>query len=414
VDTYINKENGDIHDYGVQVYFPYGDALDFFGKVNVTINERPPSARSPNRYVDFSTGGAVAYAEPDGQKGMEAVRKFHDLLVEKGYDKMTEPGYWNLPAGDKIPEDLLLPVGQFVRKYGLEAVLAVMYPSTGGGAGSRGYFEDLMTLTLLKSFPAGWIKAAYLGDGKLYRVPGGNQRLYDRISDILGSDVLYDTITADAERDDTGVKLVVKGKTGEKLIVAKKLLFAVQPTRENLAPFGLNEAEKKVFSKAKYGRSHTAIVSHPRLVPGTTLRNTPASALQRPLAPFLTTPYVTSFGSYGNSTRLFSLGASGSDYATFDAAAAQALAQASLERMAAAGVLANLQGEKLHVVAWSDHEAGGFGASPEDMRAGWMRELYSLQGKRSTWFTGGGVASDFTTMLWKFNDDLLARVVKEW
>jgi len=32
----------------------------------------------------------------------------------------------------------------------------------------------------------------------------------------------------------------------------KKLLLAVQPTLENLAPFHLNQQEKAIFSKAKY------------------------------------------------------------------------------------------------------------------------------------------------------------------
>ena len=81
--------------------------------------------------------------------------------------------------------------------------------------------------------------------------------------------------------------------------------------------------------------------------------------------------------------------------------------------MADAGTLPNLAGEQLNVVAWSDHGSGGFGVSAQDLRDGWMAELYALQGKRSTWFTGGGVAADFTPILWKFNDDLLPRIVKD-
>lgn len=411
MNTFVDKDTGNNHDYGVQVFFPFQNALDFFGKVNVTIYESPPYPVTTTRYIDFATGKEVAYPAPDREQGLKAVRKLLDLLVEKGYDKMIEPGYWNLPPGDKIPEDLLLPVKDLVKKYDIEPILSMMYPSTGGGAGSRGDFENLMTLTLLKSFPPSWIRV-FLGDTKKFRVEGGNQKLYDRISDILGSDVVYDTVVIDSERDDSGIKLVVEGKNGKKkLIAAKKLLVATHPSRESLKPFGLNDAETKVFSKSKYGRSHTAIVSHSQLTPGTTLRNIPTSAIQRPLAPFLQTPFVMSFGSYGNSSKLFSMGASGSNYTAFDIPAAQALAQTYLERMAATGVLPDLKGEKLRFVAWSDHEYGGYGASPDDMRAGWMADLYALQGKRSTWFTGGGVASDFTTMLWKYNDDLLSRMV---
>jgi hypothetical protein len=134
--------------------------------------------------------------------------------------------------------------------------------------------------------------------------------------------------------------------------------------------------------------------------------------MQDPAAPFLDTPFVLSFDGYGGSETLFSLGASGSNYTAFDVPAAQKLAQETAEKMAAAGTLPDLEGEPLKFVAWSDHAVGGFGVSSQDMRDGWMADLYALQGKRSTWFTGGGVAVDFQPILWKFNDGLLPSIVK--
>jgi len=414
VDTYFDKDTGRVHDYGVQVFFPYEDSLDFIARMNVSLVAGLNRANNTMHYVDFTTGKELSHFQAaDSQKGTAAVRKFHDLAIEKGYDKMTQPGYWNLPAGPDIPEDLLLPVGEFVKKYDMEPILSMMYPSTGGGVGSRGDFDKVMTLTMMKSFPIAWVKA-FLGDIKMYRVEKGNQILYDRIGALLGNDVLYNTTVVSSERTDQGVKLTVRSPAGEKVISARKLLLAVQPSRENLAPLDLNDAEKKLFSKPKYGRSHTGIMRHPRLPGNITLRNMPAAAEQQPLAPFLKTPFVLSFQSYGGASRLFSLGASGSNYTEFDEAAAQETARTALKRMAAAGTVPDLGDEPVEFVAWSDHEVGGFGVSPQDMRDGWMASLYALQGKRSTWFTGGGVASDFTPMLWKFNDDLLPRMLKAW
>jgi len=158
VDTHFDKETSRTHDYGVQVYFPYEDALDFISvRLNLTLLATPPWAANAVRYVEFSTGkGLTDFKALDSQRGNDAVRKFLNLTIEKGYDKITQPGYWNLPPGDKIPEDLLLPIGKLAKKYNIEPILAIMYPLIGSNIGSRGDFKDvIITLTLMKLFPPG-------------------------------------------------------------------------------------------------------------------------------------------------------------------------------------------------------------------------------------------------------------------
>jgi len=427
VDTYTNPETGAVHDYGVAVYFPYEDALDFFTEMNVTLAFGFPPTGGPattSRDIDFATGTAVVpgFRDADPASVFGAVGRFHDLMVARGWDKMTQPGYWNFPTGSDIPSDLLLPIGEFLKKHDIEPMMSRMYPSTSGGVGSRGGdFSAIATLTLLKSFPTAWVKVL-TGEVGMYHVEGGNQRLYDNIAALLTktSSVLYNsTVTATLQRTDSSISLIATNhKDNTKtLIRAKQLLLAVPPTRENLAPFDLSPQEKTHFSKPKYGRSHTGIVSHPALTPGSSLRNipTPAANSTDPLSQFLKTPYVMSLTSYGSNTELFSLGASGDDYAGFTPEAAQGLVAGTVGRMVERGTIAaegEGEGGMMKVVAWSDHGPGGFGVSAEDVRGGWMRDMYALQGRRGTWFTGGAVAADFTTTLWKFNDDLLERMVR--
>jgi len=43
-----------------------------------------------------------------------------------------------------------------------------------------------------------------------------------------------------------------------------------------------------------------------------------------------------------------------------------------------------------------------------------MDRMYGLQGKRSTWFTGNAIAIDFSTQLWKMNDEVIRRMLKQW
>ena len=322
------------------------------------------------------------------------------------------PGWWNFPKGDKIPEDLLMPIGDFVKKYDMEALLPRIWGLTGGGVGSSGTFPEIITINIMKVFIPS-IAKTLIGSPR-YQPVNTNQELYDKIANHLGDDVLLDTKVIKSERNDNGVQLVVqqKGEDGkEKLIIAKRLLLAIQPTRENMQPFDLNDKESEIWSKPEYGHSWLMVASHSKLPEGTALVNRNASVLEDPLYSYVNAPYTTRFQHYGAPSKAYWVPVGGNDYANFDLEAARQTAQGAMERMAKEGVLPDLKGEQLVVLDSSDHGAVGFGVSADDIRGGWMADVYELQGKRSTWYTGGAVATDFTTTLWKFNDDLLPRII---
>ncbi|KAM7201742.1 hypothetical protein V8F20_004703 [Naviculisporaceae sp. PSN 640] len=417
VDTYYDpKANGAVREYGVQCFFPYEDAMDFIDRFNLTVAPGlGPRGTTTPKYVDFKTGKELnGYVPPDFGAQIGGIVEFYNILVNKGYDKMVEPGFWNLPTGPNIPEDLLLPIGQFAAKYNVTAALPRMYESTGGGpASSKENFLDVMTLTFLQSFSPSWMKVFFTDIG-YYHIQGGNQQLYDRIATLLGNDVLTNTVVLASERTSTGVTLLVSGLKGTKIIKAKKLLLAIPPTRENLVPFDLNAEETALFSKPKYGRYGTAIVSHPSLPKGTDLMNMPSTAVADPWSPFLELPHILSFSSYGNDTDLFSIGTSGNPYLLYGQLASTGVAQVALQKMASQGTIPSLGGKLLKVVEWSDHGPGGYAVSAEEMRNGWMDKMYGLQGKRSTWFTGNAIAIDFTTQLWKMNDEVIRRMIANW
>ena len=82
-----------MHDYGIQLYFPFEDAFDFFKQMNVTLAPTLPQDTGDLRYVDFTTGAEVTnYRVPGAGAGIAAIQRFHDLMIEKGYDTMTQPG----------------------------------------------------------------------------------------------------------------------------------------------------------------------------------------------------------------------------------------------------------------------------------------------------------------------------------
>ena len=132
-----------------------------------------------------------------------------------------------------------------------------------------------------------------------------NQDLYDAILRFLGSDVLLSTTVVDAERSDRG-GIVLKArnsKTGELTrIEAKKLLYTIQPTEDNLAPFNPDAQEKTTFAKFQYTRSYVGVVSHPSLPLNTTIINTPIAAQPTNwLSSIPRAPFNPRFDNYANS-----------------------------------------------------------------------------------------------------------------
>jgi hypothetical protein len=352
------------------------------------------------------------YQTVDSNTSTAVLRRYVEICEENKYEDMILPGFWNFPAGKDIPEDLLMPIGEWVKKHKIEPLLARISRETGGGVAARGDFASTLTLYIVQAY-APPIARAFLGDLQGFAPVNNNMELYNKIAALLGSDVLFESTVVESSRNESGVQLVVQGKQGtKKLIIAKQLLLSIQPTRENLAPFDLSAWEKELFSKPKYARSHMSIATHSKLPNGTALVNLNASAAEHPLTAFIDPPYVTRFEHYGSPTKLFRVPIAGQDFNAFDVAAAQKIARSSLERMSAQGTVPPLQGEELKFLQWSDHAAVGYGVSAEDLRNNWIHDLYSLQGKRSTWFTGGVVATDFTTTLWEFNEGLFPKMLQ--
>ena len=65
----------------------------------------------------------------------------------------------------------------------------------------------------------------------------------------------------------------------------------------------------------------------------------------------------------------------------------------------------------LEVVAFSDHGPMHLTVPAEAYRAGFVQDLYALQGRRSTWWTGAAFASHFQTVIWEYNEVLLPKML---
>jgi hypothetical protein len=80
-----------------------------------------------------------------------------------------------------------------------------------------------------------------------------------------------------------------------------------------------------------------------------------------------------------------------------------------LIRIWTAGTLPTTQNPVID--AFTSHTPLQLQHSPEDLKAGFYKGLYALQGHRDTYYTGSAWAGDYSSILWQFTDGILQQLV---
>lgn len=407
VDTYVDKVTGKTFDYGVQSFLNVSGATDFFARFNISIGSGSSSSSSITEYIDFRTGKKVGFQPPSSSKQIAAIAKF--LEVIEPWESMLFPGYWNFPEPSDIPEDFLIPFGEFLTKYGLEDGAPMIYASTGLGVGNM---SEVTTMFALQSF--GWDMArAFTGEMGLFTpTSGGNQVLYDAIADDLGDDVLYSSTVIDSRRTEFGVFLTVRNHKTNKvtLIIARRLLVAIEPTEDNVKPLDLSPFESKTLSKFTYSNEFAGLVDNSVFNSSYYYFNLPSSAAPNNTLVYQEDPMVASF-QYIGIDNLFRVMIIGNTTTTADEA--KALSQKSFNTLLKSGRLSGAtKKQDLNWAAFATHGAMHARVTVEQVKEGFFQDLYKLQGARSTWWTGGAFAANFQTQLWKFDEGLIPKILK--
>jgi hypothetical protein len=406
VNTYVDPATGTGYEYGVQNFIDIGNATAFFHRLGV--NTSAPPARSPvtTRYVDFTTGMALAnFSPPSSNDSTDALKK--TLTIFEQYENITSPGFWNFPLPKDIPADLLLKFGDFVSKYNLSIGVPRIFSTTGFGTHN---LLERPTFWLMQAFGID-IARAFTGAAKSF-VPASrkNQDLYDAVLKFLGSDVLLSSTVVRSTRSDTGVVLHVQARDGKVTEVhAKRLLVAIVPTAENTAPLDLDKEEKEVFGALNYTRTFVGVVSHPSLPVNTTIVNTPSAAQPANYMDSIPAPpFHVRFDYFGAPSTLYRVMMAGNE--TLTAAAAKELVSDSLVKMIRAGTLQGNATEALKWLAFEDHGLMSTYTSAEVLKSGFIQRLYAQQGRRSTWYTGAAWSTHLTTSLWQFTETVLPKL----
>ena len=325
----------------------------------------------------------------------------------KPYEDLHIPGYFNFPNSSDIPEELLLPFGNFVEKYDLAATLpSIFYISPGLGT-----VVDQLTLTVLQDFPAA-LAEGYVGQRAGYAPASGlNQDIYDAVADILGDKVYYSTEAVSTVRSDDSVTVTVKSTvTGnETVIAASKLLLAIPPHPSHFTTFDMDAQEVEVLRKFSYSRLWAAAVQSDSLASDFYAFDLLSSANDSSYLDYPALNFTSTYIPFGNTSKLVATVTAGDD----NLDAVETLNLFNQDVAAPSGTEVVPASDKdVEVIHYSDHGLIHGRATAEDINNGFFQDLNALQGYRSTWYTGNTFAAPVQTVVWAFNDqEIIPRIL---
>ncbi|KAH7309220.1 hypothetical protein B0I35DRAFT_360007 [Stachybotrys elegans] len=403
VHSYQPPDGGDPINYGVQAYLNRPRTADFFERFNVSLVDPELSdgidlfLRTKN--VDFQSGQSVDvdYGPFDLAGVPEALLRYLGFAIK--YQPWFEDGYFQQ---GEVPEDLLLPFGDFLDKYNLGGALGVL-------RNLLWLSEPLKTSTWHVMAVVGQPQIAAFGldlTGPSFKYPGthSSETLFDRVLDLLADDVLLKSTVAASKRTDTGVSLTVQTPSGQKSVRAKKLLIAATPSPDNIGSWDLDDNESTLFGKFSWETLYVGVINGTGLPNDVTgIRNTPDDEKDF----FLPQGnFVDAYDRSGDrdiwQTRVI-----GGRALSLDEARAMLLSP--LHTMGESGLYPI--GEP-SIAAFASHGLTVPKLTPDDLKDGFYNKLYSLQGQRSTFWTGLTWAPDYTPIIWDFNEKLLPQIVE--
>lgn len=392
-NTYTDPSTNETIDYGVVVFENLTIVKNYFARFDIPLTTASFSAPGQvTEYVDFRTGEIVAgYVPPDASAALAA------------YGAQLE-NYPYLSAGfdlpNPVPTDLLLPFGDFVTKYNLEAAVGFLF----GFAQGLGNLLEQYTLYVFKNFGLPTLQS--LQSGFLTTARQDNSEIYDKALAALGPDnvLLQSRVIATDRSDNDGVKVLVQTPQGLKLILAKKLVITIPPKLNNLQGFDLSANETSLFAQFVNSAYYTALIRTDNIPPNTSLDNIGSNTpYNLPVLPGLYSIVPTRV------PHLYDVKV-GSASALSDEQV-HALIVDSVRRLKIAGTSNDTATTTPTFAAYKSHTPFELTVSKEAIQAGYYRELYALQGQRHTWYTGAAFHTHDSALLWQFTEGLIPDIL---
>lgn len=405
VDTYTVPETNTTLEFGVQSYMQYGPTVSFFERFGIEFG--PFASRRLTTYnVDVKTGKALDYTPPALNDTTNALEKWLQF-VEK-YDTIVEPGFWNFPPPDKIPAEFLSPFGDFAREQEIQAAVPRIATISGAGIGS---IQVIPTLHVVQAFGLAVTKGVL--ESTLIQPKVSNSLLYQRAYDILKDDVRLNSTIENTHRDDLGVRIVIQSGADKvkTLIKAKRVLWTPYPSQDNLKTFAQDNKEQDIFKPWIPEWNYVGVASVPCIPENSSVVYLPRAVEPSNHLAVRDYPYSLNLGTTGPpGLNLFRVMLGANYSITYEDA--EAIVKSGVQKLLAAETL-NYTGQcEVSIKTLSSHNGVLWPREGEVLKNGFIQEMYSLQGRRSTWWTGRSWCEEYSSNVWTFTDTVLERMLK--
>jgi hypothetical protein len=386
--TFTDPVTGGKVDIGVIVWHDLDIVRSFFARFDVPLTKAVfDTPGMVSKYVDYRTGKVVdgyAPSDPSAALAVYGAQLAQYPYLEAGFD---------LP--DPVPADLLLPFGDFVKKYALDAAVNLIF-NFGQGLG------DLLrqpTLYVMKNFGLDILRNLQVGF--LTTARHDNSELYVRARAELGADALLSSKVIATDRDAAGyANVLVQTPSGLKLIRAKKIVVTIPPKLGNLFGFDLDATEQSLFGQFGNSAYYTGVLRNSGIPDNMAVTNIGADTPYH--LPALPGVYSISPSGipglhnvkYGSPTQLSEL------QVKLDIVA-------SVKRLRTAGTLPTTTPD---FAVFASHSPFELTVPTSAIKTGFYRNLYALQGRNRTYYTGAAFHTHDTSLLWQFTEALLPRI----
>jgi hypothetical protein len=319
------------------------------------------------------------------------------LNLTETYKNQFGPGLWDFFAPGTIPQELLVPFGEFAVHRNITAAIPLMQTISNIGVGG---VSDVLTLEILLRFGQP-LTAEFLNSSLFTPANHSNNYLYRQAYNLLEDDVLLSTEAIFVNRTDHGVTLVVKSQNGtKKLIKAKQMLFTPPPSVTNLALYGLDANETSAVDTFSDVWSFAAVARIPAIPANVNIYWTSPDAVpfnQLGIRDGPWTLLATVAPNVPAEEHLFEILFSPDSPYTHDQARAKITAE--IQRAIHAGTFGPVNrttNYNVDLVAFVDHNSIVWRQNASTLQSGIVQDIYKLQGRKSTWFTGGLWAEDYS------------------
>lgn len=385
--TYIEPSTDTPLDFGVTLFEDSPETIDFFSHLAVPFVKASSGGGYMER-IDFETGEVV---EPYPGNVSEALERYGDILRQ--YPYLLEG--WDLP--EDIPEDLLMPFGEFVEQYDLGAAVELISIYSQGVRNWLNY----PTVYLMKFVSLDMLRA--LKSGFLSTARHHNSELYEAALEELGDDALLHSVVMNACREDDELhRLTVESTDGTHwMIEANTTILAAPPTGHVLDGLDLDEFESSLFSQFIYGHYYAGLVRVDGCPEGVQIVNRGSDRpYSLPLLPCILMMYPTAVP-----------GVMAVGYGSEEPMTEEQVKGAIVEDILGLRRAGYDVGDP-EFLAFADHSPFEMSVGRKAIEDGFYHDLKKLQGHRNTYYVGATFEYPGSSAIWRAVDRLLPSVVE--